>query len=109
MRGLRIAGKGSENVFTTRQRNATRERCGFDAENQLLFFLSLFVAMSCVHGPMETSSSNIVPKIGHGDESQLLRCNRMTAACEVASVVKSNCSLVHGVVPEGRFSDLPNS
>src|SRR2546423_12485473 len=109
MRSLRIAGKGSENVFTTRQHNATRERCGFDTENQLLFFLNLFVAMSSVHGLMETSSSHIAPKMGHGDESQLLRCNRMTAACEVASVVKSNCSLVHEVVPEGRISDLPKS
>src|SRR5205085_3905307 len=109
MRNLRVARKGSENIFTTRQCDAAGERCGFDTENQLLCCLCVFVAVSSIHGPIETSSSHIVPKIGHGDESQLLRCNRMTAACEVASVVKSNCNLVQEVVPEGRLSDLPNS
>src|SRR6185436_20979460 len=57
----------------------------------------------------ENSSSQRVPKIGHGDESQLLRSRRMIAACEVGKVVKSTFNLVQEVVGVGKFSDLPNN
>src|ERR1044072_8001561 len=57
----------------------------------------------------ENSSSQRVPKIGHGEESQLFRWRRMTAACEAGRVVKSTFNLVQGVVAVGKFSDLPNN
>src|SRR5688572_8022462 len=102
MRNSGISGERGDNLFTPRQCNTSGERCGFDTENRWVHWRTLF------DGPIEISSSHKVPKIGQGDELQLLRCNRMTAALDVSSVLKSKLSVAQEFV-EGKSSDFPNS
>src|SRR4026209_2123231 len=102
MRNSGIARERGDNRLTSRERDTASECCGFDTENQGVHW-----RMS-LDRPIETSSSHTVPKIGHGDELQLLRCNRMTAALDVSSVVNSKLSVIHESV-EGKWSDFPNS
>src|ERR687892_2046147 len=102
MRNSGIAGERGDNLLTARERDTAGERCGFDTENQWFHWRAF------LDNPIEISSSHTVPKIGHGDELQLFRCNRMTAALDVSSVVNSKLSVTHESV-EGKWSDFPNS